>query len=124
MTKLNPSLLLRSSRLCLSGYGAQRIRILPLKQAVARYASSSKNQSDTKWQQYLYSQDVAKAKKIAEDMQVLPDFITPEEEQWLVSDIQPAFKRIKYEYSHWDNVGDRTLWIKVLAIVFCNYSWY
>ncbi|EDV22328.1 uncharacterized protein TRIADDRAFT_28544 [Trichoplax adhaerens] len=52
---------------------------------------------------YLYSQDEAKAKNLAKDMLVLEDFITQEEEELLFSEIQPAFKRLKYEYSHWDD---------------------
>ncbi|KAH8273433.1 hypothetical protein KR018_000135 [Drosophila ironensis] len=36
------------------------------------------------------------------DMQVLPDFITTEEEEQLLLEIEPHMKRLPYEANHWD----------------------
>jgi len=36
-------------------------------------------------------------------VQVLPSFITEEEEQSLMSEIEPRVKRLRYEYDHWDD---------------------
>ncbi|KAJ2937912.1 hypothetical protein O0L34_g14185 [Tuta absoluta] len=37
------------------------------------------------------------------DMQVLPDFITEEEEASLLAELEPVLKRMRYEFDHWDN---------------------
>lgn len=34
---------------------------------------------------------------------VMNDFITDEEEECLVKDIEPKWKRLKYQFDHWDN---------------------
>ncbi|XP_021694845.1 alpha-ketoglutarate-dependent dioxygenase alkB homolog 7, mitochondrial [Aedes aegypti] len=36
-------------------------------------------------------------------MTVLPDFITEEEEQSLLQEIEPYLKRMRYEFDHWDD---------------------
>ncbi|KAF3424535.1 hypothetical protein E2986_08245 [Frieseomelitta varia] len=36
-------------------------------------------------------------------MQVLPNFITTEEEKFLIEEIDPYMRRLKYEQSHWDD---------------------
>lgn len=38
-------------------------------------------------------------------MQVLPNFITVEEEKSLMEEIDPYMRRLKYEQSHWDDVS-------------------
>lgn len=42
---------------------------------------------------------------LEKDMIVYEDFITKEEEQSLLNEIEPYMKRLKYEYDHWDNVS-------------------
>ncbi|KAL6431375.1 hypothetical protein ACFW04_007184 [Cataglyphis niger] len=36
-------------------------------------------------------------------MKVLPDFISEKEENILIQEVDPYMKRLRYEYSHWDN---------------------
>lgn len=36
-------------------------------------------------------------------MKVLPDFISEKEEDILFQEVDPYMKRLRYEYSHWDN---------------------
>lgn len=38
-------------------------------------------------------------------MQVLPNFITVDEEKSLMEEIDPYVRRLKYEQSHWDDVS-------------------
>lgn len=38
-------------------------------------------------------------------MQVLPNFITTEEEKFLIEEIDPYMRRLRYEQSHWDDVS-------------------
>lgn len=39
-------------------------------------------------------------------MKVLPDFISEKEEDILLQEVDPYMKRLRYEYSHWDNVSE------------------
>lgn len=43
--------------------------------------------------------------KLYDTMKVLPNFISEKEEDILVQEVDPYMKRLRYEYSHWDNVG-------------------
>lgn len=36
-------------------------------------------------------------------MKVYPDFITPEEETFLLEELEPYMKRLRYEIDHWDD---------------------
>lgn len=38
-------------------------------------------------------------------MKILPNFINEQEESILMQEIDPYMKRLRYEYSHWDNVS-------------------
>lgn len=38
------------------------------------------------------------------NMEVHPDFITPEEEKSLMDELEPKFKRSRYQFDHWDDV--------------------
>ena len=42
--------------------------------------------------------------EVFEDMQVLHDFISPEEENNLMEELEIKFKRARYQYDHWDDV--------------------
>lgn len=39
-------------------------------------------------------------------MRVLPNFISEKEEEILMQEIGPYMKRLRYEFSHWDNVSE------------------
>lgn len=43
--------------------------------------------------------------ELYDTMKVLPNFINEKEEDILVQEVDPYMKRLRYEYSHWDNVG-------------------
>lgn len=38
-------------------------------------------------------------------MKVYPDFITEEEEISLMKEVDPYMRRLRYEFSHWDDVS-------------------
>lgn len=38
-------------------------------------------------------------------MKIFPNFISEKEEDILMQEIDPYMKRLRYEYSHWDNVS-------------------
>lgn len=42
------------------------------------------------------------------DMKILPDFISEEEETQLFEEVEPYMKRLRYEFDHWDDVNQ--LW--------------
>lgn len=46
-------------------------------------------------------------------MKILPNFISEKEEEVLMREIEPYMKRLRYEYSHWDNVS---------TMLMCRYS--
>lgn len=37
------------------------------------------------------------------DMQIIEDFVTPEEEESILKEIEPYLKRMRYERDHWDD---------------------
>lgn len=41
-------------------------------------------------------------------MRVIKDFVTAEEEQRLIQEIEPTLSRLPYESSHWDDVSPKT----------------
>lgn len=38
-------------------------------------------------------------------MRIFKNFISPEEEDSLFQEVEPYMKRLRYEYSHWDDVS-------------------
>lgn len=38
-------------------------------------------------------------------MKIYPDFISANEEDALFNEVEPYMKRLRYEFSHWDNVS-------------------
>lgn len=50
-----------------------------------------------------FQDDIVK-KLVGEELITIPDFITEEEEQSLLSEIDPILSRSRYQTAHWDNV--------------------
>lgn len=44
--------------------------------------------------------------ELYDTMKVLPNFISEKEEDMLVQEVDPYMKRLRYEFSHWDNVSN------------------
>ncbi len=42
---------------------------------------------------------------VLKDMLIYNDFISPEEEESLLNEVEPYMKRLRYEYDHWDDVS-------------------
>lgn len=51
-------------------------------------------------------------KLVSENMLIFESFLSTDEEKTLLNEIEPYMKRLRYEFSHWDNVG------------LSNFSWY
>ena len=49
------------------------------------------------------SSSVAVLEQVKNSMQIIPDFISENEEQVLLDEIEHILKRIRYEQSHWDD---------------------
>lgn len=73
----------------------------------AFYYSTSKHiansNSDTTESRNDASRDDWRA-ELRDTMRVLPNFISENEEDSLMQEVDPYMKRLRYEYSHWDNV--------------------
>ena len=54
----------------------------------------------------IYCDDKPTKDIILQDMLIYNDFITKEEEESLFNEVEPYLKRMRYEYSHWDNVSE------------------
>lgn len=50
-------------------------------------------------------------------MKILPDFVSEKEEDILLQEVDPYMKRLRYEYSHWDNVGKMST---IFAFLYLN----
>lgn len=55
--------------------------------------------------------------KLYNTMKVLPNFISEEEEIILMQEVDPYMKRLRYEYSHWDNVSKIRLINKIYIFI-------
>lgn len=67
-------------------------------------------------------------KDFKNDMKLLPNFITEEEEQKLFEEVEPYMKRLRYEYDHWDDVNILKK-VKILVkfykfVYFPGYTWF
>lgn len=60
--------------------------------------------------------------QIACELWIIPAFITPLEEQQLVEEINPLFKKKRYIDTHWDGVItgykeiEKSFWVRILVI--------
>lgn len=55
------------------------------------------------------SQDAELKSIFAKDLILIEDFISKEEEESLLSEIEPYMKKLRYEYDHWDDVKTQEL---------------
>jgi len=56
------------------------------------------------WQQVISASDAVAETDVRDSFSVYNDFISEDEEQSLVSEVQPYLRRLKYEHDHWDDV--------------------
>lgn len=54
---------------------------------------------------YLEEDQIDLLQLMISNMTVLPNFITSEEEENLMKEVEPILKRRRYEFDHWDNVS-------------------
>jgi hypothetical protein len=82
---------------------------------ISRHSSSKQVQCDSKKDQaditipdYLYFHknfDVSLKHVLVNDMTVIENFISPDEENSILKEIEPYLKRLRYEFDHWDDVS-------------------
>jgi len=82
---------------------------------ICRYVSNCHQLVDNKYS-YLDSNDRKVFDLIKDSFRVIDDFVTEEEEQCLLREIEPYVKRLRYESSHWDDAiheyreTERSVW--------------
>ncbi|CAG2166759.1 unnamed protein product [Oppiella nova] len=82
---------------------------------IYRYVSNCQQLVDNKYS-YLDSNDRKVFDLIKDSFRVIDDFVTEEEEQCLLREIEPYVKRLRYESSHWDDAiheyreTERSVW--------------
>lgn len=54
---------------------------------------------------------------LSKDMQVYKDFITIEEEEGLLKEVENHLKRLRYEYDHWDDVRSYLQLIYLFSLI-------
>ncbi|XP_064104966.1 alpha-ketoglutarate-dependent dioxygenase alkB homolog 7, mitochondrial-like [Macrobrachium nipponense] len=63
------------------------------------------------------------SEEVTSSFQVVSDFISIEEEEILMKEVEPHFKRLQYEFDHWDDAIhgfreiERGRWVKVLRLL-------
>lgn len=72
--------------------------------SLAYQSVNSKAPQDPKPRPVEFQDDFIK-KLVHEELITIPDFITEEEEQSLLSEIDPVLTRARYQAAHWDDVG-------------------
>ncbi|KYN03914.1 putative alpha-ketoglutarate-dependent dioxygenase ABH7, partial [Cyphomyrmex costatus] len=60
--------------------------------------------------------------ELYDTMKVLPNFINEKEEDILVQEVDPYMKRLRYEFSHWDNV--KYHYISLFIFYLLNYQYF
>lgn len=56
-------------------------------------------------------------KDFLQDMTIIPNFLTSEEVDKIMQEIEPYLKRMRYEFDHWDDVRSHRLLTKI-----CNFK--
>ncbi|EGI69526.1 PREDICTED: alpha-ketoglutarate-dependent dioxygenase alkB homolog 7, mitochondrial isoform X2 [Acromyrmex echinatior] len=71
----------------------------------AFYCSTSKHNINSNSEKTISSNDAIKDWRVElyDTMKVLPNFISEKEEDILIQEVDPYMKRLRYEFSHWDN---------------------
>lgn len=64
----------------------------------------------------LYSDRPDLMQTVSDSLSVHEDFITAEEEESICKELEPVWKRLRYEFSHWDNVRNPSLLGKIMAV--------
>lgn len=65
-------------------------------------------------------------RKIEDDLWVLPEFITKEEEARLIEEINPLFRKKRYIDTHWDGVItgykeiEKSFWVRIASWSECS----
>lgn len=54
----------------------------------------------------MITSDAQTEQELAPSLLVQEDFISEEEEQELLDEVEPYLKRLRYEYDHWDDVSE------------------
>ncbi|CAG5047476.1 unnamed protein product [Parnassius apollo] len=49
------------------------------------------------------AEELEKRMKAISTMRIFPNFVTEEEEAFLLAEVEPQLKKLRYEYDHWDN---------------------
>lgn len=89
--------------------GRGKVHVLPSLMTVtpsqrnAFYSIETGNASAIPYHVDAESADVADT--LARDISVIDDFISDEEEQALLKEVEPHLKRLRYQKDHWDNVS-------------------
>ncbi|XP_076440622.1 alpha-ketoglutarate-dependent dioxygenase alkB homolog 7, mitochondrial-like [Babylonia areolata] len=68
-----------------------------------QFPSDNVATSPDRWKEYLTATDMDTEAILGKDMLVYPDFLSEEEEQSLLAEVDPYMKRLRYEFDHWDN---------------------
>ena len=68
-------------------------------------ANSERHYSTDESKSYLDVKDPKLKEIISRDMIVKTDFLTENEEESLISEVNKYMKRLRYEFDHWDNVS-------------------
>ena len=69
------------------------------------FSSSENHNTNIQLPYFADTESTECAKLLNHDMIVMEDFISEDEEQELLKEIQPHFARKRYEYDHWDDVS-------------------
>lgn len=68
--------------------------------------TASINGSDSKWWKRLLSASDPETEKLLQNnVEIHEDFLSLEEHESLLAEIEPYLKRLRYEYDHWDDVS-------------------
>ncbi len=90
-----------SGTLCGRYLERSRIRTRPCSSAANTETPSKPSPDATK----IYCDDQQTKDIVVQDMLVFNDFITADEEDVLLKELEPHLQRSRYELSHWDDVS-------------------
>lgn len=97
----------------------------PLAPLQIRHYASNLSQENCKYgrlPEYLHfhqETSVETREAVSSSFVVLRDFVTEEEEETLLKEVEPHLKRLHYEHDHWDDVRN---WKRSLIFLLCAYT--
>lgn len=98
-------------------YGLTRHPHFLLHNSCRKLCAQAQGQTPLNVDQYMKCSDENTKNELKDDMLITYDFISEEEENQLLNEIEPYLKRLRYESNHWDDVSVKISYVHFFHIL-------